>query len=162
MKRYKPDEWIAANVTMSDLEAFYTTHLIRTSGSVVMLTAPLLVCMALHGQTSSITYLLKKFPLVESGGWTRALEQEAKTRKQSFFCWIPRTGDAVCHTTAPFGVMTALAFSNRRVKEFASFQKKMPRELRHSISDDDVSQFDDDVQKKLKMIKRGGKHERRE
>lgn len=76
---YYPDIYAERwdEITMEDAEQFYSTTLhLEKEKTIIDLTAPLLVCMALHGQKEQIAALLEKFPLISEEGWTPALEEE--------------------------------------------------------------------------------------
>lgn len=69
-------------LSMSEVEKFYSTTLRLDKDKIVIsLTAPLLVCMALHGQTQEIDILLEKFPLISEEGWSFSLEKEILNKK---------------------------------------------------------------------------------
>lgn len=77
MKRYRPEEISVDQVSMTDLETYYNTFLVSKNRKLwVSMRAPLLVCMALHGEQSKIIQLMRKFPLIDSSGWTPELEKE--------------------------------------------------------------------------------------
>lgn len=70
------------NLSMSEVEKFYSTTLrLEKDKIVISLTAPLLVCMALHRQTQEIDILLEKFPLISEEGWSFSLEKESLNEK---------------------------------------------------------------------------------
>ena len=70
------------NLSMSEVEKFYSTTLrLEKDKIVISLTAPLLVCMALHRQTQEIDILLEKFPLISEEGWSFSLEKEILNKK---------------------------------------------------------------------------------
>lgn len=70
------------NLSMSEVEKFYSTTLrLEKDKIVISLTAPLLVCMALHRQTQEIDILLEKFPLISKEGWSFSLEKESLNEK---------------------------------------------------------------------------------
>lgn len=65
------------SLTMAEVEKIYSTTLrLEEKKVVISLTAPLLVCMALHGQAWEIELLLEKFPLISEEGWSFGLEKE--------------------------------------------------------------------------------------
>ena len=69
-------------LSMSEVEKFYSTTLRLDKDKIVIsLMAPLLVCMALHGQTREIDILLEKFPLISEEGWSFSLEKEILNKK---------------------------------------------------------------------------------
>lgn len=94
---------------MADIESIYTTTIYREQTEcVVSLIAPLLVCMALHGENEKIKYLLKKFPLVDITGWT--LELEESKLCHLFVISADRNNSYSCDDT--ISILTAYFFSN--------------------------------------------------
>lgn len=151
MKRYNPEEFKNTNdITMEDVEAFYNTSILRPrTESIIVITAPLLVCMALHGKLDEIEKLLKKFPLVDASGWTPELEQEERVCKKSSFFMLDRTGKRSIQVPDGLSTTFTLAFSEQLdIKEYQKFKKIEPLKLEW---EDVISKIlDDDVVLRLK------------
>ena len=142
IKRYGPNAYKPyEKITMVDAESYYCTSFKRQEdGFVFILTAPLLVCMALHGKVEELLYLRHKYPLLDICGWSPELDIEEKIQKKAFFYGMDKTGKCVFQETDPIGTTFALVFSNvENCKEFEQLYMLAPLSEKDKIKIDRIA-----------------------
>ena len=121
------------NLSMSEVEKFYSTTLrLEKDKIVISLTAPLLVCMALHRQTQEIDILLEKFPLISEEGWSFSLEKESLNEKVMIGYAVVKHGEKTLGITRRMTVESVYELLKSDPVEFieAEIKKKEYKENR--------------------------------
>lgn len=117
-------------LSMSEVEKFYSTTLrLEKDKIVISLTAPLLVCMALHGQTWEIDMLLEKFPLISEEGWSFGLEEERLNEKVTIGYAVVKQGEKELGITRRMTIESVYELLESDPMEFIEAEIKEKEEL---------------------------------
>lgn len=126
MEVYRPWMYDTDEFNMLNMEKFYSTSVRRKNGTILYITAPLLICMAFHGEMNRIHWLLSRYPLLGKDGWTPDLIEQNNDLSLAQLIMVDELKNNIYRGPSVFGITYASAFLDIPPEEFAELEKKNP------------------------------------